>query len=119
MVRDSLKEFFRPEFLNRIDEIVIFDRLDAEQLGQIVKIQLQRVIDRLARQNIHLNVSDDVTKFVADAGFDPVFGARPLKRAIQKHLLDPLSLSVLEGNFKEGDSIDAKMAGGRVVFTKH
>jgi ATP-dependent Clp protease ATP-binding subunit ClpB len=118
VVRDSLKEFFRPEFINRIDEIVIFDRLDAEQLGQIVKIQLQRVIERLGRQNIHLSVSDDVTRFIADAGFDPVFGARPLKRAIQKHLLDPLSLSVLEGNFKEGDTIEAFMDHGRVAFRK-
>jgi ATP-dependent Clp protease ATP-binding subunit ClpB len=118
LVRDSLKQFFRPEFLNRIDEIVIFDRLDAAQLDQIVKIQLQRVIDRLAKQNIHLTVTNDTTRHLADAGFDPVFGARPLKRAIQKHLLDPLSLAVLEGNFKEGDHITAQLKGGKVVFEK-
>ena len=118
LVRDSLKQFFRPEFLNRIDEIVIFDRLDAEQLDQIVKIQLQRVIDRLAKQNIHLTVTDDTTRYLADAGFDPVFGARPLKRAIQKHLLDPLSLAVLEGGFKDGDHITATMKNGKVEFVK-
>ena len=118
LVRDSLKQFFRPEFLNRIDEIVIFDRLDAAQLDKIVKIQLQRVIDRLAKQNIHLVVTDDTTRHLADAGFDPVFGARPLKRAIQKHLLDPLSLAVLEGGFKEGDHITATMKAGKVVFEK-
>ncbi|MBV6501426.1 MAG: Chaperone protein ClpB [Prosthecobacter sp.] len=118
LVRDSLKQFFRPEFLNRIDEIVIFDRLDAEQLDKIVKIQLQRVIDRLAKQNIHLVVTDETTRHLADAGFDPVFGARPLKRAIQKHLLDPLSLAVLEGGFKEGDHITAALKGGKVVFEK-
>jgi ATP-dependent Clp protease ATP-binding subunit ClpB len=118
MVRASLKEFFRPEFLNRIDEIVIFDRLNAEQLDQIVKIQLQRVIARLEKQNIHLSVSDEVTRYLADAGFDPVYGARPLKRAIQKHLLDPLSLSVLEGNFKDGDTIAITMSGGKVAFGK-
>jgi ATP-dependent Clp protease ATP-binding subunit ClpB len=118
LVRDSLKQFFRPEFLNRIDEIVIFDRLDAAQLDQIVKIQLQRVIDRLARQNIHLEVSDEVTRHLADAGFDPVYGARPLKRAIQKHLLDPLSLAVLEGGFKEGDRVDVTLDQGRVTFHK-
>ncbi len=118
LVRDSLKQFFRPEFLNRIDEIVIFDRLDASQLDQIVKIQLQRVIDRLAKQNIHLTVTDDTTRYLADAGFDPVFGARPLKRAIQKHLLDPLSLAVLEGGFKDGDHITAVMKGGKPVFEK-
>jgi ATP-dependent Clp protease ATP-binding subunit ClpB len=118
LVRDSLKQFFRPEFLNRIDEIVIFDRLDAAQLDQIVKIQLQRVIDRLAKQNIHLVVTNETTRHLADAGFDPVFGARPLKRAIQKHLLDPLSLAVLEGNFQEGDHITAQLKGGKVVFEK-
>jgi len=118
LVRDSLKQFFRPEFLNRIDEIVIFDRLDAAQLDKIVKIQLQRVIDRLAKQNIHLTVTDDTTRYLADAGFDPVFGARPLKRAIQKHLLDPLSLAVLEGGFKDGDHITAVMKGGKPVFEK-
>jgi ATP-dependent Clp protease ATP-binding subunit ClpB len=118
LVRDSLKQFFRPEFLNRIDEIVIFDRLDAAQLDKIVKIQLQRVTDRLAKQNIHLTVTDDTTRYLADAGFDPVFGARPLKRAIQKHLLDPLSLAVLEGGFKDGDHITAVMKGGKPVFEK-
>ena len=118
LVRDSLKQFFRPEFLNRIDEIVIFDRLDAGQLDRIVKIQLQRVIDRLARQNIRLEVSDEVTRHLADAGFDPVYGARPLKRAIQKHLLDPLSLAVLEGGFKEGDHVRAALDQGRVTFSK-
>ncbi len=118
LVRDSLKQFFRPEFLNRIDEIVIFDRLDAGQLDRIVKIQLQRVIERLARQNIRLEVSDEVTRHLADAGFDPVYGARPLKRAIQKHLLDPLSLAVLEGGFKEGDHVSAALKEGRVVFSK-
>jgi ATP-dependent Clp protease ATP-binding subunit ClpB len=118
LVRDSLKQFFRPEFLNRIDEIVIFDRLDAAQLDKIVKIQLQRVITRLAKQNIHLTVTDDTTRYLADAGFDPVFGARPLKRAIQKHLLDPLSLAVLEGGFKDGDQITATLTDGKVVFEK-
>lgn len=118
LVRDSLKQFFRPEFLNRIDEIVIFDRLKAEQLDKIVKIQLQRVISRLARQNIHLTVTDETTRYLADAGFDPVYGARPLKRAIQKHLLDPLSLAVLEGNFRDGDHITAAMKEGKVVFEK-
>ena len=118
LVRDSLKQFFRPEFLNRIDEIVIFDRLDAAQLDQIVKIQLRRVIDRLAKQNIHLLVADNATRYLADAGFDPVFGARPLKRAIQKNLLDPLSLAVLEGGFKEGDQITAMLQSGKVVFEK-
>ena len=74
--------------------------------------------DCLTRQNIHLTVTDDTTRNLADAGFDPVYGARPLKRAIQKRLLDPLSLAVLEGGFKEGDHITATMKGGKVEFVK-
>ena len=116
MVRESLKEFFRPEFINRIDEIVIFDRLDASQLDKIVFIQLQRVIERLAKQNITLTLSDEVIRKLADEGYDPVFGARPLKRAIQNLLLNPLSLEVLEGNFKDGDKIEALMKVGKVAF---
>ena len=118
MVRESLKQFFRPEFLNRIDEIVIFDRLNATQLDHIVALQLQRVIERLAKQNIHLIVTPEAMRLLADAGFDPVFGARPLKRAIQKYLLDPLSLAVLEGSFKDGDHITATADGGKVKFQK-
>jgi ATP-dependent Clp protease ATP-binding subunit ClpB len=118
MVRESLKEFFRPEFINRIDEIVIFDRLDASQLDKIVLIQLQRVIERLAKQNITLAISDEVIRKLADEGYDPVFGARPLKRAIQNLLLNPLSLEVLEGNFKDGDKIGAVMKDGKVAFEK-
>ena len=118
MVREALKQFFRPEFLNRIDEVVIFDRLDASQLDGIVKIQLSRVIARLAKRGIELELADDVVRFLADQGFDPVYGARPLKRAIQKHLLDPLSLSVLEGSFGDGDHVRAVMRGGKVAFDR-
>ena len=118
LVREALKQFFRPEFLNRIDETVIFDRLDAKQLDKIVLIQLQRVIERLAKQNITLQVSDEVIRKLADEGYDPVFGARPLKRAIQNSLLNPLSLEVLEGNFKDGDQVEAVMKAGKVEFRK-
>ena len=118
LVRDSLKEFFRPEFINRIDEIVIFDRLDASQLDKIVLLQLQRVIDRLAKQNITLKVSDEVIRKLADEGYDPVYGARPLKRAVQNLLLNPLSLEVLEGHIKDRDSVEAKLENGKVLFVK-
>lgn len=116
LVRGSLKQFFRPEFLNRIDEIVIFDRLQPSELDGIVKIQLQRVVDRLAKQNLHLQLTDATTRFLADRGYDPAFGARPLKRAIQKHLLDPLSLLVLEGRFPEGTHLTADVREDAVVF---
>ena len=118
LVRDSLKEFFRPEFINRIDEIVIFDRLDASQLDKIVLLQLQRVIERLAKQNITLKVSDEVIRKLADEGYDPVYGARPLKRAVQNLLLNPLSLEVLEGHIKDRDSVEAKLENGKVLFVK-
>jgi ATP-dependent Clp protease ATP-binding subunit ClpB len=118
MVRDALKQFFRPEFLNRIDEVIIFDRLDARDLEKIVKIQVQRVVDRLRKQNITLKLSDEVVRKVADEGYDPVFGARPLKRAIQKLILDPLSLEMLEGKFKDGDVIEGALDNGAVVFRK-
>ncbi len=114
----SLRQHFRPEFINRIDEIVIFDRLNADQLDAIVKIQLQRVIARLAQQNITLGVTDEVTRHIADVGFDPVYGARPLKRAIQRQLLDPLSMAVLEGEFKEGDKITTRLLGDKVTFDR-
>lgn len=118
LVRDSLKQFFRPEFLNRIDEVIIFDRLDAKDLDQIVKIQLQRVTDRLRKQNITLNLSDDAVRKIADVGYDPVFGARPLKRAIQKLVLDPLSLDLLDGKFADSDVIEGVLKEGRVEFVK-
>jgi ATP-dependent Clp protease ATP-binding subunit ClpB len=117
MVRESLKQFFRPEFLNRIDEVIIFDRLDVEDLSAIVNIQVQRVVDRLKKQNITLQLSDEAVKKIADDGYDPVFGARPLKRAVQKLVLDPLSLELLDGKFKDGDVIEGKMVDGKMVFT--
>ena len=118
LVRDALKQFFRPEFINRIDEVITFDRLDARDLDSIVKIQIQRVVDRLKKQNITLNISDDAVRKVADEGYDPVFGARPLKRAIQKLILDPLSLEMLEGKFRDGDVVEGKLDHGAIVFAK-
>jgi ATP-dependent Clp protease ATP-binding subunit ClpB len=118
LVREALKQFFRPEFLNRIDEVVIFDRLKTEELDKIVALQLERVIKRLEKQNIHLEPTEAAVRFVAEQGYDPVYGARPLKRSIQKHLLDPLSLAVLEGGYKDGDHIKVDVREGRVVFEK-
>jgi ATP-dependent Clp protease ATP-binding subunit ClpB len=118
LVRDALKQFFRPEFLNRIDEVIIFDRLEARDLDAIVKIQVQRVVDRMQKQNITLKLSDDAVRKIADEGYDPVFGARPLKRAIQKLVLDPLSLELLDGKFRDGDMVNGEMEKGKIVFSK-
>jgi ATP-dependent Clp protease ATP-binding subunit ClpB len=116
LVRDALKQFFRPEFLNRVDEIIIFDRLHAQDLDQIVKIQVQRVVDRLKKQNIALHLTDEAVRLVADTGYDPVYGARPLKRAIQKLILDPLSLEMLEGKFADGAHVEGTVKDGKLEF---
>lgn len=114
---EALRSHFRPEFLNRIDEIIIFDRLTAEELKGIVDIQLQRVRKRLEGKGLFLRMTPEATALVADHGFDPVYGARPLKRAIQHDLLDPLSLQLLEGHFPEGSEIVVREKGGRLDFT--
>ena len=115
-VKEALRGHFRPEFLNRIDETVIFDRLDREELGGIVALQLERVKDRLAKQGLVLELGEEAVEFIGNQGYDPVYGARPLKRAIQTHVLDPLSLMLLEGDFVEGDEIRVSVADGTLSF---
>ncbi|MGJ8697179.1 MAG: ATP-dependent chaperone ClpB [Verrucomicrobiaceae bacterium] len=117
-VTEALRGHFRPEFLNRIDETVIFDRLDRAELGEIVKLQLDRVKERLAKQGLVLELSDEAIEFIGNQGYDPVYGARPLKRAIQTHLLDPLSLSLLEGGFVEGETVKVGVSEGALSFEK-
>ena len=117
-VTESLRGHFRPEFLNRIDETVIFDRLDREELGGIVQLQHERVKARLKKQGLILNLSEEAVEFMGNQGYDPIYGARPLKRAIQSSLLDPLSLALLDGRFASGDEITASVADGELSFTK-
>ena len=117
LVMDALRQHFRPEFLNRIDDIIIFDRLTDDELKKIVEIQLKRLVRRLENQKITLELSDAAKAFVASHGYDPVYGARPLKRAIQKYILDPLSMDILEGKFGEGQSIKVDAENGTLKFT--
>jgi ATP-dependent Clp protease ATP-binding subunit ClpB len=117
-VRAELKTHFRPEFLNRIDDIIIFHSLDEKQLTRIVDVQLQRLEKRLAQQKLVLEVDDAAKKLLAKEGYDPQFGARPLKRAIQEHLLDPLAMKLLDGEFKPGDQIKATANGEGLEFKK-
>ena len=117
-VQEALRGHFRPEFLNRIDEIIIFDRLDSSQITHIVDIQLQRLLDRLARQNITLELDATAKQFLAREGYDPAFGARPLKRVIQREILDPLSLDILDGKFGEGDRIKGVEKNNKLEFVK-
>jgi ATP-dependent Clp protease ATP-binding subunit ClpB len=117
-VLEALRGHFRPEFLNRVDEIIIFDRLNDEHLKEIVEIQVARLVKRLAAQKIALQLTDAAKRHLAREGYDPVYGARPLKRAVQRSLLDPLSLEILEGRFREGDTVIADESGGGIAFTK-
>ena len=115
-VMEALRGHFRPEFLNRIDEIVIFDRLSDKEIGKIVDIQLSRLQKRLEGQKLHLELSDKARAYLAKEGYDPAYGARPLKRVIQHRILDPLSLEILDGKIHEGQTIKADVSGGELVF---
>ncbi|HEV8185105.1 MAG TPA: AAA family ATPase, partial [Chthoniobacterales bacterium] len=116
-VMEALRQHFRPEFLNRVDEIIIFDRLTEEELKKIVEIQLRRLTARLEKQKITLVLTDAAKARVAQEGYDPVYGARPLKRAIQREILDPLSLDILEGKFRDGQTIRVDARDGALEFT--
>ena len=116
-VMASVTEHFRPEFVNRIDEIVVFHPLDADQIRAITRIQLDALAERLAAQNLGLDVSDAAMRRLAEAGFDPVYGARPLKRAIQQRIENPLAQAVLAGEFSPGDTVGVDADAGTIKFT--
>jgi ATP-dependent Clp protease ATP-binding subunit ClpB len=115
---EAMREIFRPEFLNRIDEIVEFHPLSKEQIGEIVELQLRRVETRLAERGLRLELTDAAKGLLAEAGWDPTYGARPLKRAIQRLLENPLALRLLEGEFAEGDTVAVDAKDGALVFEK-
>jgi len=115
-VLEALRSHFRPEFLNRIDEIVIFDRLSDKEIVKIVDIQLDRLTKRLGKQKLKLELSDKARAYLAKEGYDPAYGARPLKRVIQHKILDPLSMEILDGKIQEGETIKADVAAGELVF---
>jgi len=115
---EALREHFRPEFLNRIDEIVEFKALTREQLGEIVDLQLARLRDRLADRGLAIELTDAAKEAIGDAGWDPTYGARPLKRAIQRLLENPLALRLLEGEFTAGDTIEVDAQNGDLMFAK-
>lgn len=115
-VMGELKRHFRPEFLNRIDDVILFDSLDDSELKQIVQIQLDRVVRRLEAQQIYLEILEPARELLAREGYDPQFGARPLKRAIQGHLLNPLATRLLSGEFLPGDRIQVGAEGDSVTF---
>jgi ATP-dependent Clp protease ATP-binding subunit ClpB len=115
---EELRERFRPEFLNRIDEIVVFRPLTREQLGEIVELQLARLRERLAERRLSLQLTDAAKELLTEAGWDPTYGARPLKRALQRLVENPLALRLLEGEFVDGDTVGVDARDGDVVFER-
>jgi ATP-dependent Clp protease ATP-binding subunit ClpB len=115
---EALRDTFRPEFLNRVDEIVEFHALTRGHLGSIVELQLARLRDRLAERGLSLELTDEAKAAIAEAGWDPTYGARPLKRAIQRLVENPLALRLLEGDFEENDTVRVDAKDGELVFEK-
>ncbi|MCS6942975.1 MAG: ATP-dependent chaperone ClpB [Geminocystis sp.] len=118
-VMEAMRANFRPEFLNRIDEIIIFHGLNKEQLRQIVQLQVNRLQSRLAEQKLSLKLSESAIDFLAEVGYDPVYGARPLKRAIQRYLETTIAKAILRGEFKEGDTIYVDVEDERLILKHH
>ncbi|MEC9105222.1 MAG: AAA family ATPase, partial [Pseudomonadota bacterium] len=115
-VMDAVKAHFRPEFLNRLDEIIVFDRLGRADMDGIVDIQMARLLKRLAGRNIRLELDEAAKKWLADEGYDPVFGARPLKRVIQKAIQDPLAEALLGGEVKDGDTVPVSAGADGLII---
>jgi ATP-dependent Clp protease ATP-binding subunit ClpB len=117
-VSDAVRGHFRPELLNRIDEVVIFRPLGKGEIKQIVDIQLRSLRRRLAERNITLDLTDAAKELVAREGFDPVYGARPLRRTIQKDIVQPLAMRLLRGEFHDGDHVQVDARNGELVFER-
>jgi ATP-dependent Clp protease ATP-binding subunit ClpB len=117
-VMQVVSQHFRPEFINRVDDLVVFHSLGREQIRSIVDIQLGRLRQRLAERDIQLSLDDDARDRIGEAGFDTVYGARPLKRAIQSQIENPLAQQILRGDFIAGDRVVAKLKRDGLVFEK-
>jgi ATP-dependent Clp protease ATP-binding subunit ClpB len=115
-ISDALRAQFKPEFLNRIDETIIFQNLTPDEIVQIVDIQIQRLARRLADNDIEFILSEDARQLIAQKGYDPIYGARPLKRVIQQYIENPLSMEILKGTVVEGSRISAEVENGQIVF---
>jgi ATP-dependent Clp protease ATP-binding subunit ClpB len=118
-VMNVLREHFRPEFLNRVDEIIIFRSLSIERIKEIVGIQIEYLRKRLSEKKIELELKEEAKELLAEKGYDPVYGARPLKRTIQRLIENPLATKILQGEFKEGDTVVVDVDKNKeFVFTK-
>jgi ATP-dependent Clp protease ATP-binding subunit ClpB len=117
-IEEVLATTFKPEFLNRIDDTVIFHRLSKEDIGRIVGLQAEQLIGRVRERGIEVELTDDARTLLGNLGYDPTYGARPLKRTIQKQLVDKLARKILEGEFAEGDTVRVDAADGELAFEK-
>jgi ATP-dependent Clp protease ATP-binding subunit ClpB len=121
-IRERIDEIlvttFKPEFLNRLDEVVVFHRLSRDDISQIVDLQVTQLAGRLAEKGIRVELTDDARTLLGNLGYDPTYGARPLKRVIQRELVDKLALALLEGEFAEGDVVDVDAENGALSFTR-
>jgi ATP-dependent Clp protease ATP-binding subunit ClpB len=117
-VMDTLRSQFRPEFLNRVDDIIVFHALSKAELRQIIDIQLRGLVKRLEDRKIRVELSEKAKDLIIAEAYDPIYGARPLKRTIQRRILDPLAVRVLQGDFREGDTVLIDVKAGELVFTK-
>jgi ATP-dependent Clp protease ATP-binding subunit ClpB len=117
-VMDALRGHFRPEFINRVDDIIIFHPLSRDQMRTIIDIQLRGLVKRLEDRKIHVELTDAAKDLIIEEGYDPVYGARPLKRTIQRRVLDALAMRVLQGDFREGDRVRITVKAGDLSFEK-
>jgi ATP-dependent Clp protease ATP-binding subunit ClpB len=117
MVDVELHQRFRPEFLNRIDDVIVFHSLDLSEIKQIIGIQLRRLSKMIEERGLAIEISDAAKEYLAHEGYDPAFGARPLKRALQRHIIDPLAMRLLEGVFKPGDTVFVNMTDGKLELS--
>jgi ATP-dependent Clp protease ATP-binding subunit ClpB len=115
---EGVRATFKPEFVNRLDEIVEFEPLTREQIGEIVALQVAKLTDRVRERGVEIELTDDARRLIGNLGYDPAYGARPLKRVIQKQLVDKLALKLLEGEFGPGDRVLVDAAGGELTFSK-
>jgi ATP-dependent Clp protease ATP-binding subunit ClpB len=117
-IMDDLRAFFRPEFLNRIDEIIIFNPLSREVMKEIIEIQIRRIKNYLKQKKIDIILTESAKEYIAKIGYDPVYGARPLRRVLQREILDLLAIKLIDGTFKEGDTVEVDFKDGKIIFNK-
>jgi len=116
-IMDEVKRLFNPEFINRVDELIVFRHLSKPDVVKIVDLVIEEMLAKVSDRDIEINLSKTAKEFIADKGFDPQFGARPLKRAIQKYVEDPIAEEMLKGNFPDGSSITVKKKGDKLSFS--